>query len=409
MRGDDKQQLDVFSYVSPEQRVPQDHPLRALRVMTDAALRELQPRFNKVYAKTGRPSIAPEKLLRALLLQALYSVRSERMLMEQLDYNLLFRWFVGLNMDDAIWDVTVFTKNRERLLDGDIAEAFFQAVLQQARERSLLSDEHFTVDGTLLEAWASVKSYQRKDGKNAVPPDDPGNATVDFHGEKRSNQTHASKTDPDAKMARKGKGKEAKLSYNGNLLVENRHGLIVNSEAFEANGTAERDAALVMLEQIPGTKQVTVGGDKGYDTADFVAECRNLKVTPHVAQNLERPGGSAIDARTTQHPGYAISQRKRKRIEECFGWLKTIALLRKVRHRGVFKVGWVFTFAAAAYNLVRLRRVVVTLDRRIRELCAEAVAMKDADALRPIMHELRDALHQHNDELKHIIAEYPFL
>jgi len=343
MRGNDEQQLDVFSYVSPEQRVPQDHPLRALRVMSEEALRELQPLFNKLYAKSGRPSIAPEKLLRALLLQALYSVRSERQLMEQLDYNLLFRWFVGLNMDDAIWDVTVFTKNRERLLDGDIAEAFFQAVLQQARERSLLSDEHFTVDGTLLEAWASVKGYQRKDGKNAAPPDDPGNATVDFHGEKRSNQTHASKTDPDAKMARKGKGKEAKLSYNGNLLVENRNGLIVNTEVFEANGTAERDAALVMLEQIPGTRQVTVGGDKAYDTADFVAECRNLKVTPHVAQNLERPGGSAIDARTTQHPGYAISQRKRKRIEECFGWLKTIALLRKVRHRGVFKVGWVFT------------------------------------------------------------------
>ena len=219
MRGKDEQQLDVFSYVSPEQRVPQDHPLRPFRVMTDEALRELQPRFHKLYAKTGRPSIAPEKLLRALLLQALYSVRSERLLMEQLDYNLLFRWFVGLNMDDAIWDVTVFTKNRERLLDGDIAEAFFQAVLQQARERSLLSDEHFTVDGTLLEAWASVKSYQRKDAKNDVPPDDPGNATVDFHGEKRSNETHASKTDPDAKMARKGKGKEAKLSYNGNLLV----------------------------------------------------------------------------------------------------------------------------------------------------------------------------------------------
>jgi transposase len=359
MRGKDEQQLDVFSYISPEQRVPQDHPLRSLRAMTDEALQQLRPRFNSLYAKTGRPSIAPEKLLRALLLQALYSVRSERMLMEQLDYNLLFRWFVGLNMDDSIWDVTVFTKNRERLLEGDIAEVFFQAVLTQARERSLLSDEHFTVDGTLLEAWASVKSYQRKDGKPMAPPDDPGNTTVDFHGEKRSNETHASKTDPNAKMARKGKGKEAKLSYNGNLLVENRNGLIVNTEVFEANGTAERDAALVMLEQIPGSKQVTVGGDKAYDTADFVAECRNLKVTPHVAQNLERPGGSAIDARTTQHVGYAISQRKRKRIEECFGWLKTIALLRKVRHRGIFKVAWNFTFAAAAYNLIRMRNLTI--------------------------------------------------
>ena len=361
MRGKDEQQLDVFSYVSPEQRVPQDHPLRPLRVMTEVALRELQPRFNKLYAKTGRPSIAPEKLLRALLLQALYSVRSERMLMEQLDYNLLFRWFVGLNMDDSIWDVTVFTKNRERLLDGDISEAFFQAVLKQARQRNLLSDEHFTVDGTLLEAWASLKSFQRKDAKHSAPPDDPGNASVDFHGEKRSNQTHESKTDPDAKLARKGKGKEAKLSYNGNLLVENRNGLIVNTEIFEANGTAERYAALVMLEKIPGRKRVTVGGDKGYDTMDFVAECRNLKVTPHVAQNLGRRGGSAIDARTTEHVGYAISQRKRKRIEECFGWLKTVALLRKVRHRGIYKVGGVFTFAAAAYNLVRMRNLAMQI------------------------------------------------
>src|SRR5947199_1416256 len=359
MRGEDTQQNAMFSYLSPEQRVPQDHPVRMLRRLVDEVLRKLSRRFTAMYAHGGRPSIPPEKLLRALLLQALYTVRSERLLMEQLDYNLLFRWFVGLNMDDGIWDVTVVTKHRERLLDGDIAEAFFQAVLQQARERSLLSDEHFTVDGTLLEAWASVKSYQRKDAKKAVPPDDPGNATVDFHGEKRSNQTHASKTDPDAKMARKGKGKEAKLSYNGNLVVENRNGLIVNTEVFEANGTAERDAALVMLEQIPGTKQVNVGGDKAYDTADFEAECRNLKVRPHVAENLERPGGSAIDARTTQHSGYAISQRKRKRIEECFGWLKTIALLRKVRHRGIFKVGWVFTFAAAAYNLVRMRNLAI--------------------------------------------------
>src|SRR5271168_2261249 len=271
---------------------------------------------------------------------------------------MLFRWFVGLNMDDAIWDVTVFTKNRERLLDGDIAEAFFQAVLQQARERRLLSDEHFTVDGTLLEAWASVKSYQRRDAKNTVPPDDPGNATVNFHGEKRSNQTHQSKTDPDAKLARKGKGKEAKLSYNGNLLVENRHRLIVNAELLEANGRAERDAALLMLEQVPGDGRITVGGDKGFDTAEFVAECRHMNVTPHVARNTGRPGGSAIDARTTRHSGYAVSQKKRKRIEECFGWLKDIALLRKLKHRGLFKVAWIFTFAAAAYNLVRMRKLI---------------------------------------------------
>src|SRR5450432_3285990 len=228
MRGKDEQQLDVFSYISPEQRVPQDHPLRPLRVMTDEALRDLQPRFNKLYAKTGRPSIAPEKLLRALLLQALYSVRSERMLMEQLDYNLLFRWFVGLNMDDSVWDVTVFTKNRERLLDGDIAEAFFQAVLRQARERDLLSDEHFTVDGTLLEAWASLKSFQRRDHPPTAPPDDPGNPTVDFHGESRKNDTHQSTTDPDAQLARKGQGKEAKLSYAGHVLLDNRHGVVAN-------------------------------------------------------------------------------------------------------------------------------------------------------------------------------------
>ena len=238
MRGTEEVQDAMFSYISAEQRVPKDHPLRAIREILNEVLERLSPQFDSMYASTGRPSIAPEKLLRALVVQALYTVRSERMLMEQLNYNLLFRWFVGLNMDDAIWDVTVFTKNRERLLDGDIAEGFFQAVLQQARERGLLCDEHFTVDGTLLEAWASVKSYQRKDGKNLAPPDDPGNATVDFHGETRSNETHASKTDPEAKMARKGKGKEAKLSYNGNLLVENRNGLIVNTEVFEANGTA---------------------------------------------------------------------------------------------------------------------------------------------------------------------------
>jgi transposase len=348
----------VFSYLSPESRVRKDHPLRALRTMVDEVLGKLSPEFDRMYAKQGRPSIAPEKLLRAQMLQMLYSVRSERLLTEEIDYSILFRWFIGLNLDEEVWDATTFTKNRDRLLEADVAKQFLAEVVELARARSLVSDEHFSVDGTLLEAWASLKSYQRKEGKQS-PPEDPGNPTVNFHGEKRSNQTHESKTDAEAKLARKGKGKEAKLSYNGNLLVENRNGLIVNTEVFEANGTAERDAALVMLEQIPGTKQVTVGGDKAYDTADFVAECRNLKVTPHVAQNLERPGGSAIDARTTQHPGYAISQRKRKRIEECFGWLKTIALLRKVRHRGIFKVGWVFTFAAAPYNLVRMRNLAI--------------------------------------------------
>jgi transposase len=356
MRGHDKQQADMFSYLSPEERVRQDHPLRAIRVMADEALRNLSERFEAMYSRTGRPSIAPEKLLRAQLLQMLYSVRSERLLMEEIDYSLLFRWFVGMNLDEPVWDVTVFTKNRNRLLEGDVAREFLGEVVKQAQEKNLTSDEHFTVDGTLIEAWASLKSFQRKNRKD-TPPDDPGNPTVDFHGEKRSNETHESTTDADARLARKGNGKEAKLSYQGNLLTENRNGLIVNTEVFEANGTAERDAALVMLEQVPGGQRVTVGADKGYDTRDFVAECRNLNVTPHVAQNTKRRGGSAIDGRTTRHGGYEVSQKKRKRIEECFGWLKTIALIRKVRHRGLEKVGWVFTFAAAAYNLVRMRKL----------------------------------------------------
>jgi transposase len=357
MRGADNQQADMFSYLSPESRVRKDHPLRAIRAMADEALEQMSPLFDALYATTGRPSIPPEKLLRAQLIQMLYSVRSERLLMEEIDYSVLFRWFVGMNMDEQVWDVTVFTKNRDRLLDGDVAREFLLQVVSQAQAQDLTSDEHFTVDGTLVEAWASLKSFQPKEQKDAPPPDDPGNATVNFHGEKRSNQTHESTTDPDARLARKGSGKEAKLSFNSNLLVENRNGLIIDTETWEANGTAERDAALAMLEKLPGTERVTVGADKAYDTADFVAECRNVNVTPHVAQNEKRPGGSAIDKRTTRHAGYAISQTKRKRIEECFGWLKTIALMRKVRHRGIFKVGWVFTFAAAAYNLVRMRNL----------------------------------------------------
>jgi transposase len=327
--------------------------------MADLALWSMSSRFDEMYSQTGRPSIPPEKLLRAQLLQMLYSVRSERLLMEEIDYSVLFRWFVGMNLDEPVWDATVFTKNRDRLLDGDVAREFLVEVVKQAHEKGLTSDEHFTVDGTLVEAWASLKSFQCKDKKN-TPPDDPGNPTVDFHGEKRSNQTHESTTDPDALLARKGNGKEAKLSYCGNLAIENRNGLIVDTELFQANGTAERDAALVMLEKIPGGERVTVGADKGYDTKDFVAECRNLNVTPHVAQNTTRPGGSAIDARTTRHGGYGISQKKRKRIEESFGWLKTIALMRKVRHRGIHKVGWVFTFAAAAYNLVRMKNLLAS-------------------------------------------------
>jgi transposase len=357
MRGEDQQQNHIFSYLSPEARVRKDHPLRAIRAMVDEVLAQLSRRFSAMYARVGRPSIAPEKLLRAQLLQMLYSIRSERLLMEEMDYNLLFRWFVGLNADDEVWDATTFTKNRDRLLQADVAKEFLNHVVAQARAKGLTSDEHFTVDGTLLEAWASLKSFQPKEGKPSPPPDDPGNPTVDFRGEKRSNQTHESKTDPEALLARKGAGKESKLSYNGNLLVENRNGLIVDAEVFQANGTAERDAALMMLEQLPGTQPVTVAGDKGFDTRDFVKECRHMGVVPHVAQNGKRRGGSAIDARTTRHPGYAVSQRKRKRIEECFGWLKTIALMRKVRHRGVCKVHWIFTLACAAYNLVRMRNL----------------------------------------------------
>jgi transposase len=348
----------MYSYLSPEQRVPADHPLRPIRTMTDQALAGLSRKFSGMYAATGRPSIAPEKLLRALLLQVLYTIRSERLLMEQLEYNLLFRWFVGLNMDEPVWVPTVFSKNRERLLDGDIAERFFGGVLKQAREAELLSDEHFSVDGTLIEAWASQKSFQRKDSCDVKPPDDPGNPAVNFHGEKRSNQTHESTTDPDARLARKSGGHEAKLAYTGNVLIENRNGLVVDTELMQSNGTAERDAAMRMAVRIHGDARVTLAADKGYDTKEFVSEMRHMNVTPHVSQNVRRPGGSAIDNRTTRHAGYKISQQKRKRIEEVFGWLKTVGALRKTRHRGLFKVGWVFTFAAAAYNLVRMRNLL---------------------------------------------------
>ncbi len=322
MRGDDDQQVDVFSYVSPEQRIPQDHPLRPVRAMADEALRDLKPRFSKLYAKTGRPSIAPEKLLRALLLQVLYSVRSERMLMEQLNYNLLFRWFVGLNMDDAIWDATVFSKNRQRLLAGDIAEAFFEAVLKQARHRDLLSDEHFTVDGTLLEAWAGQKSFRRRDDDQPPPAasgeEGGSNPTVNFHGEKRSNDTHSSTTDPDAMQARKSRGSAAVL----------------------ARASAHREPQ-------------RTGGVHAHHASLW--SCRT-RCRPADGRGHSR--GGAIDQRTTHHDGYRVSQRKRKRIEEVFGWMKTVGLLRKLRHRGLEQVGWVFTFTAAAYNLVRIRNLI---------------------------------------------------
>jgi transposase len=358
MRGKDTQQSAIFSYLSPEQRVPLDHPLRPVRTMVDGALKGLSRSFTHLYADWGRPSIAPERLLRALLLQVLYSIRSERMLMEQLEYNLLFRWFVGLNMDEPVWVATVFSKNRDRLLKGHIAEKFFVQVLGQARAHDLLSDEHFSVDGTLIEAWASQKSFQRKDQNRTSPPDDPGNPTVNFHGEERRNDTHASTTDPEARLARKGGGHESKLAYCGNVLIENRNGLVVDTELVLCSGTAERDAALEMAERIEGDQRVTLGADKGYDTRGLVHDLRERNVTPHVSRNTNRFGGSAIDGRTTRHAGYEMSQRKRKRIEEVFGWLKTVGMLRKTRHRGIFKVGWVFTFAAAAYNLVRMRNLL---------------------------------------------------
>ncbi len=353
MRGSDTQQSAMFSYLSPEQRVPAGHPLRKVREITDRLLEELSDVFDEMYSTMGRPSIAPEKLLRALLLQVLYTVRSERMLIEELNYNLLFRWFVGLNMDDDVWDVTVFTKNRDRLLKAEVARKFFDLVVDEARELDLMSDEHFTVDGTLLEACAGLKSFKSKDAVESAPPDDPGNPTVDFHGEQRSNATHQSTTDPEALLARKGAGKEAKLSYTGNVLMDNRNGLVADVETMQADGTAERDAAAVMIESIPGDDRVTIGADKGYDTKGFVADARALNATPHVAQKKH----SAVDGRTTRHEGYRISQQKRKRVEEIFGWMKTIGGLRKLRHRGLELVGWMFTFTAAAYNLVRIRNL----------------------------------------------------
>jgi transposase len=344
-----------------EERIPADHPLRPLRAMVDHALEALSPDFAALYAPLGRPSIAPERLLRALLLQILFTVRSERQVMEHLEYNLLYRWFVGLGMDEAVWDVTVFTKNRDRLLRGDIAQAFFTQVLAQARP--LLSSEHFTVDGTLLEAWASVKSVVplSEDDTPEAPSPPPAtgsrNPTVNFHGTRRTNATHRSTTDPESRLFKKGHYREAKPSYMGHVLMENRHGLVVNAMVTQATGTAEREAALALTAAIPGaSRRATRGADKGYDTEAFVADLRELAITPHVAQNTTRRR-SAIDGRTTRHPGYAVSQRIRKRVEEVFGWLKTIGLLRKLRHRGRATVDWIFVLATAMYNLVRIRNI----------------------------------------------------
>jgi transposase len=356
MRGEDLQQSALFSYLSPEQRVPKDHPLRKLLPRVDAALARMSRRFTAMYAQGGRPSIAPEKLLRALLLQILYSVRSERLLMERLDHDLLFRWFVGLNMDDPVWDATVYSKNRERLLSSDVAGAFFRQVVAQARQLGLLSDEHFTVDGTLIEAWASQKSFKPKAGDEAEPPAEGSNPEVNFRGEKRRNDTHQSTPDPEARLYKKAKGQEAKLGYLGHVLMENRHGLVVNTRLTLATGTAEREAAVEMVRR-RGKRRVTLGGDKNYDTQELVKQLRQQRVTPHVTQNNTHRS-SALDGRTTRHAGYAVSQRKRKRVEEIFGWMKTIGLMRKVRHRGRELVEWMFTYTAAAYNLMRMTKLL---------------------------------------------------
>jgi transposase len=348
MRGNDTQQSELFSYLSPEARVPEDHPLRKIRKMADEAFGEISARLEELYSSQGRPSVAPERLLRALLLQMLFSVRSERRLMEELDYNLLFRWFVGMNMDEPVWDVTVFTKNRDRLLEGAVAELFFSAVLKQARGQELLSDDHFSVDGTLIEAWAGKKSYQLKE-----KPPARGSGS---RGEMLLSDRYESGTDPEARMFKKSLGGEAKLSYLGHLLTENRNGLIVATKVTRATTKAEEEAALEMLDRIQRKSQrVTLGADKGYDQDDFIRQLRRRKVTPHVASHTKRR--CAIDRRTTRHRGYEISQRKRKRIEEAFGWMKTIALMRKVRHRGRRLVEWMFTLAASACNLVRMARL----------------------------------------------------
>ena len=357
MRGNDAIAGSLFSYVDVEKRVRADHPLRVIRGIVNATLSAMSAEFDALYSPYGRESIPPERLLRALLLQAFYTIRSERQLVERIEFDLLFRWFVGLGVDDPVWDATTFTKNRDRLLAGDIASRFLAAVLAQPRVKALLSSEHFSVDGTLLEAWASTKSFRPKDGSG--PPADPGrNGEQDFRGQKRSNDTHASTTDADARLYRKGRGKEAKLCFMGHALMENRHGLIVGATATRASGHAERLAALHLIEPYAGRAQrVTVGADKGFDAQDFVAELREVNAIPHVARN-DNGRRSAIDGRTTRHPGYAVSLRIRKRIEEAFGWAKTVAGLRKARHCGLPKIDWQFTFAMAAYNLVRLPKLL---------------------------------------------------
>lgn len=359
MRGKPQTQTSMLSLRTPEERVPKDHPLRAVKTLADEALRELSPVFDGMYSKRGRHSIPPERLLKATLLMALHSVRSERLFCEQLDYNLLYRWFLDMDLEERSFDHSTFSFNRERLLKHEVAEQFFAAVVSQAKERGLTSSEHFSADGTLIDAWASLKSFRPKDEKpeDREPPDDPGNPTVDFHGEKRSNETHESTTDPEAKLMRKSNGQTARLSYSLNGLIENENGLLVALELEQATGTAERDSAIGMLFRLGGKKRITLGADKGYDTKDFVANCRQLNVTPHVAQNVGKRRRSAVDARTTSPPGYAVSQRKRKLIEEVWGWMKAVGGMRKSRFIGKARTAMAAFFVAAAYNLLRIAKL----------------------------------------------------
>lgn len=358
MRGVDSKQEGMFSYISPELRVPRNHPLRPIRAMVSEALEGLDRRLEKLYSQTGRPSIAPERLIRALLLQVLYAIRSERLLVEQLEYNLLFRWFVGLSVDEPVWDHSTFSKNRDRLFGAEIARDLFKAIVEQARTAGLLSDEHFSVDGTMIEAWASHKSFRPKDGSGGPPEGGGRNAVQDFHGEQRTNETHASTTDPQARLYRKSRGTTAKLAYLGHAVSENRHGLIVAVQVTQASGTAERSAAVEMLKGLTPVQRPTLGADKGYDTRGFVAQMRELNVTPHVAQNVERSGGSAIDGRTTRHAGYALSIKARKLIEESFGWAKDIGLLRRPKVRGRRKIEFAALLTFTGYNLVRMRNLM---------------------------------------------------
>lgn len=356
MRGMEEKQIDAFCYISMEERIPTRHPIRPFKVMVNEILRDMDTDLEAIYADSGRPSIAPEYLLRASILQILYSIRSERQLMEQIDFSILFRWFVGISLDAPVWDHSTFTKNRDRLLQSDIARLFFSKVVERARKRKFLSDEHFTVDGTLIEAWASMKSFQPKN------PEDPNkggsegsrNPERDFHGEQRKNATHESKTDKDARLYKKAKGSESKLTYMGHVLMENRNGLAVDIEVTQANGKAERSAALKMASRLPGTRRLTLGADKGYAAEEFATELRQMNITPHIAR---RKRGKAVDGRTTRHKGYAVSQKKRKRVEEIFGWAKTVGLIRKAKMQGRAKIDWLFTMSIAVFNLVRMRNM----------------------------------------------------